>query len=76
MCLAVPMKIEKIRWPMAEVSDRGVIQAIDIQLVPDVDVDDYVLVHAGFAIQILDKQLARENLELWGNLKLRPRKMK
>mgnify|MGYP002410063745 CR=1 FL=1 len=68
MCLAVPMKIQKILWPRAEVSARGIIQDIDIQLVPKVEMGDYVLVHAGFAIQILDKEFARESLELWEGL--------
>ena len=64
------MKIQKILWPRAEVSARGIIQDIDIQLVPKVEMGDYVLVHAGFAIQILDKEFARESLELWEDLEL------
>ena len=64
------MKIQKILWPRAEVSARGIIQDIDIQLVPKVEMGDYVLVHAGFAIQILDKEFASESLELWEDLEL------
>ena len=65
MCLAVPMEVKNIRWPMAEVTVGGLIKDVDIQLVPKVDIGDYVLVHAGFAIQIMDKDLARESLEIW-----------
>lgn len=65
MCLAVPMKVKNIRWPVAEVTVGGLIKDVDIQLVPKVDIGDYVLVHAGFAIQIMDKELARESLEIW-----------
>jgi hydrogenase expression/formation protein HypC len=65
LCLAVPMKVKNIRWPIAEVSAQGLIKDVDIQLVPKVDIGDYVLVHAGFAIQIMDKDLARESLEIW-----------
>ena len=59
------MKVKNIRWPMAEVTVGGLIKDVDIQLVPKVDIGDYVLVHAGFAIQIMDKELARESLEIW-----------
>lgn len=68
MCLAVPMKVEKMMGPMAEVKAMGLLQNVDIQLVPKVKVGDYVLVHAGFAIQILDKNWAKESLELWETL--------
>ena len=57
MCLAVPMKVKNIRWPIAEVSAQG--------LIKDVDICDYVIVHAGFVIQIMDKELERESLEIW-----------
>ena len=59
------MKVKNIRWPVAEVTVGGLIKDVDIQLVPKVDIGDYVLVHAGFAIQIMDKELARESLEIW-----------
>lgn len=68
MCLAIPMKVNSIKWPMAEVLANGLVQEVNIQLVPNVDIGDYVLVHAGFAIQIIDRKSARENLHLWEQL--------
>lgn len=68
MCLAIPMRVKNIRWPMAKVWAQGLMKDVDIQLVPNVDVGDYVLVHAGFAIQVLDDKWARESQKLWENM--------
>ena len=67
------MKVKNIRWPIAEVSAQGLIKDVDIQLVPKVDIGDYVLVHAGFAIQIMDKDLARESGNM-GSLRILTKK--
>ncbi len=68
MCLAVPGKIEEIddKGPMvmAKVSFNGIFKNICIDWVPDAKVGDYVIVHAGFAINTLDKEEALENLKL------------
>ena len=69
MCLAVPMKVKSIRWPNAEVLAECLRREVNIQLVPRVNIGDYVLVHAGFAIQVIDGKWAKENLELWEQIK-------
>ncbi len=56
MCLAVPAKVNKINKNIAEIESFGVKKEVDITLIPDVEIDDYVIVHAGFAIQIVDKE--------------------
>lgn len=68
MCLAIPTRIKSIEGNTAKVDfGQNVIREVDVSLV-DVNVGDYVLVHAGFAIQKLDKQDAIETLNLWEEL--------
>lgn len=69
MCLAIPMKIKILRGSWAQVEAQGLLQEVNIQLVPQADIGDYVLVHAGFAIQRIDRELAGESLELWEQIK-------
>ncbi len=64
MCLAIPMKIKAIKGDFAEVSSGRLIRTINIQMLPQAKAGDYVLVHAGFAIQKVDTQEARETLRL------------
>lgn len=64
MCLAVPAKVIKIDGELAEVELGGLIRKASIMLVPDVRVGDYVLLHAGFAIQKLDEKEAEETIHL------------
>lgn len=65
MCLAIPMKIEQIKeGGMAEVSAMGAQREVALDLTPDATAGDYVLVHAGFAIEVVDEQYANETLEL------------
>ena len=69
MCLAIPGKIQTIgEHRMAKVDIMGVSREASLDLVPEADVGDYVLVHAGFAIQIVDEQFAEETLELFRTL--------
>ncbi len=56
MCVAVPAKIISISGNNAVIESAGVSKKIDISLVPEVSSGDYVIVHAGFAIQIIDKE--------------------
>ncbi|MFC1569176.1 HypC/HybG/HupF family hydrogenase formation chaperone [bacterium] len=65
MCLAVPMRIQKIEDETAIVEASGIKQKIGLQLLPNVKVGDYVIVHAGFAIQIMDEVSAKEALQLF-----------
>ena len=65
MCLAVPGKITSIKDSNAEVDFSGVKRAVSLDLVPAAKKGDYVLVHAGFAIQLLEPGEAEETLELF-----------
>ncbi|OGR64024.1 MAG: hypothetical protein A2X31_02180 [Elusimicrobia bacterium GWB2_63_22] len=65
MCLAVPGKIISLKNSNAEVDFSGVRRAVSLDLVPDAKKNDYVLVHAGFAIQVLDPKEAEETLKLF-----------
>lgn len=64
MCLAVPMLVERIDGVMAQVRLGDVIRDIAMTLAPEAKVGDYVLVHAGFAIEVVDKEYAEETLRL------------
>ncbi|MCX7927038.1 MAG: HypC/HybG/HupF family hydrogenase formation chaperone [Candidatus Omnitrophica bacterium] len=68
MCLAIPVKILKIKGNTAIADFWGIQKQIDVRLVADVRVGDYVLVHAGFAIEKINKTQARKNLELLKNI--------
>lgn len=64
MCLGIPMKIKKIKETFAEVETGSLTRTINIQMLPRVKVGDYVIVHAGFAIERIDPDRARETLRL------------
>ena len=65
MCLAVPGKVIKRDDNLkATVDMMGIERPVSLRLVPSAQVGDYVLVHAGFGIQIVDEQEAQETLEL------------
>ena len=66
MCIAVPGKVTDIdELAMATVDFGGTTRLASTDLVPDVAVGDYVLVHAGFVINKLDEEDARETLKLF-----------
>ena len=65
MCLAVPMRVKKINKNIAEVELSGIRRNIDISLIEWVNVGDYVIVHAGFAIQLIDKDEAEITRGYW-----------
>ena len=65
MCLAIPMQITEIGDDgMARVSAMGAERDVALDLTPQAVVGDYVLVHAGFAIEVVDEQYAAETLDL------------
>ncbi len=64
MCLGIPMKIKSISGEFAEVEAGGLRRTINIQMLPQGKIGDYVIVHAGFAIQKIDSQKAKETLRL------------
>jgi hydrogenase expression/formation protein HypC len=65
MCLAIPSEIIQIKDQMATIDLAGVRREVSLLLLPEeASVGDYVLVHAGFAIQKIDKEAAEESLRL------------
>ena len=68
MCLAIPGRIVAITGTTAKVDFGGVTRDAELTLVPDAAAGDYVLVHAGFAIQVLSEEEAQETLRLFAEL--------
>jgi len=64
MCLAVPTKVVRIVEDEAEAEIGGLFRRISVAFTPEARVGDYVLIHAGFAISVLDENSARESLGL------------
>ena len=64
MCLAIPAKIERIERDRADVDIRGLKKSIGLALMPNAQVGDFVLVHAGFAIQSIDPDEAEQTYRL------------
>ncbi|MEI7814090.1 MAG: HypC/HybG/HupF family hydrogenase formation chaperone [Coriobacteriia bacterium] len=65
MCLAIPARVTTIdEGLMATVDIMGVTRKVSLDLVPEAVEGDFVLVHAGFALQIVDEEYANETLEL------------
>jgi hydrogenase expression/formation protein HypC len=68
MCLAIPAKVVYRKEDKAEVDfGEGVLREVNVALV-EAKVGDYVLVHAGYAIQVLDEKEALETLRLWNEI--------
>ena len=71
MCLAIPMRIVELMPDGTGVGDmEGIRHRVDLSLLSDPALDDYVIVHAGFAIEKLDEQEANERLALFEELAL------
>ncbi len=68
MCVAIPARVKSIKGVTAEVDIGGVSREINVQLTPEVKAEDFVLVHAGFAIHVIDEQEARETMRLFEEL--------
>lgn len=64
MCLAIPGSIVTIQGTSATIDMVGVQRDISLALTPQAQVGDYVLVHAGFAIEVIDAEEARQTIEL------------
>lgn len=64
MCLGIPMRVLSARGASGEVELSGVRREVMLDLVPGVRPGDYVLVHAGYAIQVLDPAAAEETLAM------------
>lgn len=64
MCLAIPARIINKIDLLATVEVSGVTREVSLMLLPEANIGDYVLIHAGFAIQLVDEAEARRTLEL------------
>ena len=70
MCLAIPAEVKEIteEGKTAKVDFGGGVQReVNISLI-DVQVGEFVLVHVGYAIQVIDKEAAQETLQLWNEI--------
>jgi hydrogenase expression/formation protein HypC len=66
MCLAIPSRVIAIAENrLATIDIAGVRRRVALDLVPDTQIGDYVIVHAGFAIQRLDEEDAQQTLQLF-----------
>jgi hydrogenase expression/formation protein HypC len=72
MCLAVPGKVieifEKNGLKMGQIDFGGVTREVCLAYVPEVKVGDYAIIHAGFALNLLDETEAQETLRLLGEI--------
>ena len=73
MCLAVPAKVVEIKDQLASVELNGVRRAASLMLLPEAKLGDYVLVHAGFAMQIVDEEEVRAMEALRAEMQGAPR---
>ena len=67
MCLAIPGKIVKIDGETADIDFGGVIRQASVALV-EAEVGEWAVIHAGFAIEIMDEEEANETLKLWNEV--------
>jgi hydrogenase expression/formation protein HypC len=68
MCLAIPAKIMDINGTKANVDfGQGVLREVNVSLV-EAKVGEYVLVHAGYAITVIEEKEAKETLSLWNSI--------
>lgn len=68
MCLAVPVQLIEIHGDMGVADIAGTRREVDMRIIDDPQPGDYVLLHAGFAIQKIDPQEAEKTLEIWDEL--------
>lgn len=68
MCLGIPGKVIEVSGEGVRRTGRvdfdGIVKEVNLAYVPEIEVDDYTIVHVGFAITRLDEQSARETLDL------------
>ena len=69
MCLAVPMKLVEKKDDLKGVTElEGTKYDVDLSMTPDAETGDYLIVHAGFAIEKLDRDEADERLKLFDEM--------
>lgn len=64
MCIGIPAQVISINGNMGEISVGGVMRQVGLELVEGVQIGDYVIIHAGFAIQKINQAEAEETLRL------------
>jgi hydrogenase expression/formation protein HypC len=64
MCLAIPARVTEINEGVGRVELAGVVREVSFMLLPDARVGDYVLLHAGYALQKVDEAEAEETIRL------------
>jgi hydrogenase expression/formation protein HypC len=69
MCLSIPARIISIKDDMAEVSAGGTVFTAGLQMIENVKVGDYILLHAGFAIQKIGEEEAAISIRLFDEIK-------
>jgi len=65
MCLSIPAKVERIEGDMAVVTVGGTEYDASLQMVDDVKIGDYILLHTGFALQKISEEEALETLKVF-----------
>ncbi len=64
MCLAIPALIKEIKGTQAVADIEGITREVSLDLTPEAKVGDYILLHTGYAISIIDAEEAEETLKL------------
>ncbi len=64
MCLAMPGKVVEINGDIAEIDFGGIIKQANVAMV-EVEVGQWVVIHAGYAINVMDEEDAQETIALW-----------
>jgi len=67
MCLSIPAKVISIDQDTAKASVGGTTVDVNISLVDDIQENDYILVHSGFALEKIDEEEAQKTLELFAD---------
>jgi hydrogenase expression/formation protein HypC len=69
MCLAIPMQLIEITGEgLGRVDSAGIKTDVNIMMIPDARVGDYLIIHAGFGIEVLDEEEAKIRLDLFREL--------
>ena len=69
MCLAIPMKIVKIEGDSGIVESSGLKRNVNLSFIKSAKIGDYVLIHAGFAIEVVKDKEAKETLKILKDIK-------
>lgn len=69
MCLAIPLQLIEINGNVAVGEALGMRREIRVDFIPEPKIGDYVIVHAGFAIERLSQTQALEDLEAWKEMR-------